>query len=64
MADSVETLGVYLRTSVKRLGGKRKKRGGRIARLGFRSLKVGRWEGGTVKVGVWCQQERGKRMQW
>ena len=35
LADSVETLGVDLRTRVKRLGAKEKKRGGRNARFGF-----------------------------
>ena len=53
LADSVETLGVDLRTRVKSLGAKEKKRGGRNARCGFSLIEKSKaFQKNYMKVGV------------
>ena len=52
MADSVEALGVDLRTRVKKLGVKRRKHGGKSARSAFSHQKNKAFQKSHLKVGV------------
>ena len=72
MANSVETLGVDLRTRVKRLGAKEKARR-KKCKVRFSLIMNNKvfqeklHEGGESRScyeRVWCQQERGECLQW
>ena len=70
MAESVESLGVDLRTSVKRLGVTEKSE--KKCKVRFSLIKKNSlpkelhesWGSRNCRERVWCQRERGERMQW
>ena len=61
-ADSVETLGVDLRTRVKRLGAKEKARR-KKCKLRFSLIKKNKASRSWYERG-WCQRGREKLVQW